>query len=79
MSIHSPQSPIQQGHFIGTISNWGLVPGGVPDGQLMICACIGHHLSRFPHWLQLLDSPHCLHGAVGILWCKGNHHHGETW
>ena len=30
------QSPSQQGHYTCTCSNWGLLPCGVPDGQLAL-------------------------------------------
>ena len=55
-----------------------MVLWGVSDGHLVPQSCIGHPGSRLPHWLLLPESPHCPQGAVGVYWCTGIHHQGET-
>ena len=74
----SPQTPMQEGHYTCTCSNWDMVPWGVSDGHLVLQTCIGHPRSRLPHRVLLPDSPHCHHGTVRFCWCSGIHPQGET-
>ena len=53
----SPQSPNQQGHCTCNLSNWDLLPWGVPGSQWVLWTWIDHQWVCYSHWLLLPGSP----------------------